>query len=101
MKLHAIQNGNGDKNGELFGNELNSACKQQRYCKGTNFQISIWSKLKIKKQKTKKGTKIESGRIQTLEPAILTVLQTSSFHFGHIAHIVAAFTSLTSSVQLI
>lgn len=27
MKLHAIQNGNGDKNGELFGNELNSTCK--------------------------------------------------------------------------
>lgn len=50
MKLYAIQNGNGDKNGELFGNELNSACKQQQYCKGTNFRISIWSKLKIKKK---------------------------------------------------
>ena len=55
MKLHAIQNGNGDKNGELFGNELNSACKQQRYCKGTNFRISIWSKLKIIKKNIKKA----------------------------------------------
>lgn len=53
MKLHAIQNGNGDKNGELFGNELNSACKQQQYCKGTNFRISIWSKLKNNNKKKK------------------------------------------------
>lgn len=27
MKLHAIENRNGDKNGKLFGNEMNSAYK--------------------------------------------------------------------------
>ena len=27
MKLHAIQNGNGEKNGELFDNEMYSAYK--------------------------------------------------------------------------
>lgn len=111
MKLHAIENRNGDKNGKLFGNEMNSAYQsdskevrliflnvwlglkkaQPQCCKGKIFQ-TFYLSLKL----ALKSTKTQSGRIQTLERAILAVLRTSPFHFGHIAHIIL-FTGLTFS----
>ena len=37
MKLHVLQNGNGDKNGELFGNEMNSAYEVSFKSSATDF----------------------------------------------------------------